>query len=234
MRWYSLRCFFSSLGSFGGSQDGRVRDRYFCFSTDGWKGSISGSLFRTGGSVGFLVFGTVWLIDADLASPGCCLVISCFRSYSDWNSSSASVSFLASASNAVYVSAHVVCGIGDFGDTPLLDTFGDGSLWCTEGAGDGFAEDSAVPGSGDVWGVLSPVQGTGDRSCVGRGDIGIFQMTASSGTSSSSSSHSASLSLTVFRFESCQDCLLEAKLGDGKTSFRELLRESVRDPERDL
>lgn len=33
--WYSLRCFFSSLGFLGGSHEGRVRERYFCFSTEG-------------------------------------------------------------------------------------------------------------------------------------------------------------------------------------------------------
>jgi hypothetical protein len=78
------------------------------------------------------------------------------------------------------------------------------------------------------------VNETGDRSCVGRGDIGTFQMTASSGSSSSSSSHSASLSLRVFRFESCHDCLLEFSPGDGNSIFRELFRESVRGPEADL
>lgn len=64
--------------------------------------------------------------------------------------------------------------------------------------------------------------------------MGTFQMTASSGSSSSSSSHSASLSFTVFLLESCHDCLLEPKPGDGKTSFRELLRDNVRGPEADL
>jgi hypothetical protein len=62
--------------------------------------------------------------------------------------------------------------------------------------------------------------------------MGTFQMTASSGSSSSpSSSHSASLSFTVFRFASCQDCLREAIEGEGKTSFLELLRDSVRGAE---
>lgn len=60
-------------------------------------------------------------------------------------------------------------------------------------------------------------------------------MKASSGNSSSpSSSHSASLSFTVLRFESCHDCRLEFTDGDGKTSFRELLRDSVRGPVGDL
>lgn len=59
--------------------------------------------------------------------------------------------------------------------------------------------------------------------------MGMFQTTASSGNSSSSSSHSASLSLTVFRFESCHDCRLALREGDGKTSmFRELRLERVR------
>jgi hypothetical protein len=62
--------------------------------------------------------------------------------------------------------------------------------------------------------------------------MGTFQMTASSGSSSSpSSSHSASLSFTVFRFASCQDCLREVIEGEGKTSFLELLRDSVRGAE---
>jgi hypothetical protein len=61
--------------------------------------------------------------------------------------------------------------------------------------------------------------------------MGTFQMTASSGSSSSSSSHSASLSFTVLRFASCHDCLRELNDGDGKTSFRELLRDSVRGAE---
>jgi hypothetical protein len=62
--------------------------------------------------------------------------------------------------------------------------------------------------------------------------MGTFQMTASSGSSSSpSSSHSASLSFTVFRLASCHDCLRELIEGEGRTSFRELLRESVRGEE---
>lgn len=128
IRWYSLRCFFSSFGFFGGSQEGRVLERYFCFSADGWKGSIKGSLLRTGGSAGFLDLGSRWFRDWDRMSPGCCLVISCFRSSSDWYSSSASVSFFASGSKAVYVSAHVVCCSGGCGDTPRLETCGDGLL----------------------------------------------------------------------------------------------------------
>ncbi len=60
--------------------------------------------------------------------------------------------------------------------------------------------------------------------------MGIFQITASSGSSSSSSSsHSASLSFTVFRFESCHDCLLLFSIGDGRTSrVLELVRDSER------
>lgn len=99
--WYSLRCFFSSFGSLGGSQDGRVLERYFCFSTEGWNGSIRGSLFRTGGSGAFLDFGSGWFSDADLASPGCCRLTSCILSISVWKSSSFSVSFFASASRVV-------------------------------------------------------------------------------------------------------------------------------------
>jgi hypothetical protein len=71
----------------------------------------------------------------------------------------------------------------------------------------------------------------GVRSCTGRGEIGTFQIKASSGSSSSpSSSHSASLSFTVLRFASCHDCLLEElNDGEGSTSmFRELFRDNVR------
>tara|TARA_R110002003_G_scaffold97_37_gene8051 strand:+ start:138 stop:482 length:345 start_codon:yes stop_codon:yes gene_type:complete len=65
--------------------------------------------------------------------------------------------------------------------------------------------------------------------------MGTFIMIASSGSSSSSSSHSASLSLTVLRFESCHDCLLELNEGEGSTSMlRELLRERVRGDEGNL
>lgn len=144
----------------------------------------------------------------------------------------------ASGSSAVYVSAHVFCCASGCGDTPLLETFGEGVLWEWRdmgGAGEVLDDDdSIVPGCGDVWGEFSPIQDAGDRSCVGRGDMGMFQMTASSGSSSSSSSHSASRSLTVFRFVSCHDCRLDASPGEGKTSFRELLRERVRGPEEDL
>jgi len=165
MRWYSLRCFFSSLGFLGGSHEGRVRERYFCFSTEGWKGSIRGSLLRTGGSAGFLLFGSGWLIDAERVRPGCCREISCFRSNSDWNSSSFSVINLASVSNAVYVSAHVFCCAPGWGDTPLLETLGEGVRWETraEGAGD-VLEDEETPGCGDINGGLSPVHDAGDRS----------------------------------------------------------------------
>ena len=148
---------------------------------------------------------------------------------------------LASVSSAVYVSTHVFCCVADCGDTPLLETFGEGVLWetrDTEGAGEVLDdledEDTKASGLGDAKGGLSPTQDSGDRSIVGRGEMGIFQMTASSGSSSSSSSHSASLSFTVFLFESCHDALLEPKPGDGKTSFRELLRDRVRGAEADL
>jgi len=97
------------------------------------------------------------------------------------------------------------------------------------GAGEVLEDEGIVPGFGDVWGEFSPTQDTGDRSVVGRGDMGTFQMTASSGSSSSSSSHSASRSLTVFLFESCHDCLLAFTPGDGRVSkLWELLRDSVR------
>jgi hypothetical protein len=67
------------------------------------------------------------------------------------------VSFFASWSKAVYVSAQVpVCCVAscDDGDIPLLGTFGDG-VRCEnlddEGAGEGFAdEDPATPGWGEV------------------------------------------------------------------------------------
>jgi hypothetical protein len=136
----------------------------------------------------------------------------------------------------------VFCSVADCGDTPLLDTFGEGVLWetrDTEGAGE-VLEDlegggTNTSGLGEAKGGLSPIQDSGERSIVGRGEMGIFQMTASSGSSSSSSSsHSASLSLRVFLFESCHDCLLEPSAGEGKTSFRELLRDRVRGAVEDL
>jgi hypothetical protein len=76
----------------------------------------------------------------------------------------------------------------------------------------------------------------GVRSCTGRGEMGTFQINASSGSSSSpSSSHSASLSFTVLRFASCHDCLRAFTDGDGMTSiFRELFRDNVRDAMGDL
>jgi hypothetical protein len=81
--WYSLRCFFSSFGFFGGSHEGRVRERYFCFSTDGWKGSMRGSLLRTGGREDFLVLGSGWFRDGERVRPGCWRLTSCFFSNSD-------------------------------------------------------------------------------------------------------------------------------------------------------
>jgi hypothetical protein len=153
--WYSFRCFFSSLGFLGGSHEGRVRERYFCFSSDGWNGSMSGSLLRTGGSAALFDFGSGCFRDDDLVSPGCCRLTSCFRSYSDWNTSSASVIIFASGSRFVYVSSQVLVGClmscvgGEF------SLFGEGIGECRDidGAGDGFREDgSIVPatlGSGD-------------------------------------------------------------------------------------
>jgi hypothetical protein len=93
--------------------------------------------------------------DDDLVSPGCCRLTSCFRSYSDWNTSSASVIIFASGSRFVYVSSQVLVGClmscvgGEF------SLFGEGIGECRDidGAGDGFREDgSIVPatlGSGD-------------------------------------------------------------------------------------
>jgi hypothetical protein len=61
-------------------------------------------------------------------------------------------------------------------------------------------------------GEISPESGRlglrdASRSCGGRGEIGTFQMTASSGSSSSKSLISSSSSFTVFR-PGCHDCLL--------------------------
>jgi hypothetical protein len=197
---------------------------------------MSGSLLRTGGSAGFFDFGSACFRDADLVRPGCCRLTSCFRSYSDWNTSSASVMIFASGSRFVYVSSQVLVGclISGIGGrfSPLGE--GCGEFRDSEGAGDGFREDgSSVPatlGSGD--GRLPEFDGI--LSWTGRGEMGTFQMTASSGSSSSSSSHSASLSFTVLRFASCHDCLRELNDGEGKTSFRELLRDRVRGAEGNL
>jgi hypothetical protein len=198
---------------------------------------MRGSLLRTGGSATFFAFGSDWFKDADRASPGCCRLTSCFRSNSDWKTSSASVRILASVSKFVYVSVQVFVGcrtscVG--GELSLVNEpdEGCGEYRDNDGAGDGFLEvDSIAPamlGFGE--GKLPLLEGV--RSWTGRGEMGIFQMTASSGNSSSSSSHSASLSLTVLRFASCHDCLLELNDGEGKTSiFRELFRDSVRDCE---
>lgn len=103
-----------------------------------------------------------------------------------------------------------------------------------EGAGEVFSEDACpVLASVEIWFGLSPdVDRAGDRSWAGRGEMGTFQMTASSGNSSSSSSHSASLSLTVFLFVSCHDCRLVLSEGEGNMSMlRELRRERVRGAE---
>lgn len=83
-------------------------------------------------------------------------------------------------------------------------------------------------------GGLPQDEAAGERSCTGRGEIGTFQMIASSGRSSSpSSSHSASRSLAVFRAAVCHDCLL-GFMGvlEGEIScVRELLRERLRGAE---
>lgn len=118
------------------------------------------------------------------------------------------------------------------GEFSLVDVCEDGSrgdILLKEGAGEIFFgdNDGRLGSLGTDEKGLPPIEG--ERSCVGLGEIGTFQMKASSGTSSSSSSHSASLSLTVFRFASCHDCLLELIDGDGRTSiFRELFLDSVR------
>jgi hypothetical protein len=114
---------------------------------------------------------------------------------------------------------------------------GEGRVECLEecrddlGAGEGFLDNgcgwNALATSGFGEGRLPLLDGV--RSCIGRGEIGTFQIKASSGSSSSpSSSHSASLSFTVLRLASCHDCRREFKPGEGKTSFRELFRDSVR------
>jgi hypothetical protein len=134
----------------------------------------------------------------------------------------------------VYVSVQVLVGcltscVG--GELSLVNEpeEGCGEYRDIDGAGDGLREvDSIAPamlGFGD--GRLPLLEGV--RSWTGRGEMGMFQITASSGSSSSSSSHSASLSLRVFRFESCHDCLLEFSPGDGNSIFRELFRDNVRD-----
>jgi hypothetical protein len=140
----------------------------------------------------------------------------------------------ASGSRFVYVSSQVLVGCltSCVGGENSLFGEGCGEYRDNEGAGDGFLEDgSIVPatlGSGD--GRLLQLDGV--RSCTGRGEMGTFQMTASSGSSSSSSlSHSASRSFRVLRFASCHDCLRELSDGEGRTSFRELFRDSVRGAE---
>ena len=75
--WYSLRCFFSSFGSLGGNQDGRVRERYFSFSREGRKGSISGSLLRMGGSGTLFFFFDSDSPTDDERDRGCWRLISC-------------------------------------------------------------------------------------------------------------------------------------------------------------
>lgn len=87
-----------------------------------------------------------------------------------------------------------------------------------------------MAGDTDPIGGLPAVDALGDRSFGGRGDIGTFQITASSGSSSSaSSSHSASRSLAVLRVPCCQDCRRELFEETDETSrFLELLRERER------
>lgn len=214
--WYSLRCFFSSLGSLGGSHEGRVRERYLVFSSEGWKGSIRGSLLRIGGSGTALGFDSTLVREAERESPGCCRLISSWCSISVWYSSRASVSFFASASSVVYVSSQVRCRSRAGGklSRSLFGEGGWGKRWLDE-AGEVFAVDEEAPSLRDAgrlvgglcvsWGGLPQEEGAGDRSCTGRGEMGTFHMKASSGTSSSSSSHSASRSLAVFRTPFCQD-----------------------------
>jgi hypothetical protein len=147
-----------------------VRERYFCFSADGWNGSIRGSLLRMGGNVGFFDFDSGSLSEFDLARPGCCRLISCFRSNSTWNSSSASVSFFASGSREPYVSCHVCvrCLSSVGGDSVLLAEFGDGGCGRRElGAGDVLVDEGpalTVLPIGEGCGGLPLVDGAGDRS----------------------------------------------------------------------
>lgn len=153
------------------------------------------------------------------------------------------MSFLASASSVPYVSSHVDVFVGwRLRAASWFSFSGCGEGGCdaerrSDRAGDVFAEYGSprcevgrlVAGLVSVWGGLPHEEGAGERSCAGRGEMGTFQMTASSGSSSSSSSHSASRSLTVLRVAVCHDCLLEAIEGVGETSrFRELLRDRER------
>ncbi len=109
---------------------------------------MSGSLLRTGGRVCRFALGSACERDADRVRPGCCLVTSCFRSNSDWNSSKASVSFFASASRVVYVSSHVPvrCLVNCVeGEVSLRDTFGDDVLEDprdNEGAGEVLVDEA--------------------------------------------------------------------------------------------
>lgn len=157
------------------------------------------------------------------------------------------MSFFASASSVVYV----VCQVcvrwrlngWDGGRSSLSSGIGGGcdEARRSEGAGEVFAESEfsldevgrLMRGLGSLGG-LPQDEAAGDRSCTGRGEMGTFQMMASSGSSSSpSSSHSASRSFAVFLAVVCHDCLL-AFMGvlEGEISWvRELLRERVRGAE---
>jgi hypothetical protein len=107
---------------------------------------MRGSLLRTGGSIDFFVLGSGWFRDADLVSPGCCRLISCFRSDSVWKTSRASVSTFASVSRVVWIWSQVFVGcltscVG--GEFSRVEGEGDGrgEYRNLEGAGDGFLED---------------------------------------------------------------------------------------------
>ena len=123
----------------------------------------------------------------------------------------------------------------------LFTGFGDrgpGEKWRAGIAGEVFDEVSPridagrlLAGLYTLCGGLPAVEGAGDRSCAGLGEMGTFQMIASSGNSSSSSSHSASRSLAVLRAVCCHDWRRSRAVieGVGETSsLRELERESER------
>jgi hypothetical protein len=131
----------------------------------------------------------------------------------------------------MFVGCRDSCG----GEFPLAEGFGEGIRGERRDRG-GAGDVRAEFGPGTLAGLGSGEKGLpfidGERFCIGRGEIGTFIMTASSGRSSSSSSHSASFSLTVLRFASCQDCRRVLRAGEGSPSMvRELWRERVRSAE---